>query len=316
MGQLWILWCHPTSVPRHRVVRAARFARHKCAHVTQSVARRSLADRLILTCIDAPFGRFLPAQHSIIHFTLPGNPGWFLMEIFAPLSFIRAFLTPITTTVSRTTGTTPLVPLSAVASLPAARLILAAAFLAHYSNRAVLDPLVRNPARARMAWYVILLGALFNVANGTLLGRWVAGGLLDDSTSQRIAEPARELGLQSGVTMKVLFAVGMAVWALGFAGNIYHDRILYAIKRDKMRQQKQIEKVKSTADGRQQTAEDSKQRYAIPRGGLYEYVSHPSYSTEWFEWTGGSQFPLILCTCANLDSNSLSRHAQVSSLRH
>lgn len=226
------------------------------------------------------------------------------MEIWAPLSLIRALLTPLTTHAA--SGNLPFwATLSSKwSTLPLARILLAVAFLVHYSNRAVLDPLVRNPSRAPMAWYVVLLGALFNLANGTLLGRWIAA-------SPTVHEPVRissarvsglvgrtsELGVQSGY--EALFWAGLTVWAIGFVGNMYHDEILYNIKRDKLRDRKQEQETPQTKTSDQPknspsssssssppSSNLSKHRYAIPHGGLFKLVSHPNYTTEWLEWTG------------------------------
>lgn len=77
------------------------------------------------------------------------------------------------------------------------------------------------------------------------------------------------------------------MWAVGFAGNVYHDEILLNIRR------------KAIAKGKAKELDDDKQtrqpHYAIPHGGLYSIVSFPNYLCEWVEWFGfalaASPFP-------------------------
>jgi 3-oxo-5-alpha-steroid 4-dehydrogenase 1 len=73
----------------------------------------------------------------------------------------------------------------------------------------------------------------------------------------------------AGAFSRPSFWLGIAMWALGFAGNILHDEILLQIRRN----------VKKKTD-------DGKEHYAIPYGYLYRYISYPNYFCEWFEWLG------------------------------
>ena len=56
--------------------------------------------------------------------------------------------------------------------------------------------------------------------------------------------------------------IGVSVMVLGFSGNVYHDVLLFNTKRR------------------------AKGGYAIPSGGLFDYVSFPNYFCEWIEWLG------------------------------
>ncbi|TIA91427.1 hypothetical protein E3P99_01077 [Wallemia hederae] len=56
--------------------------------------------------------------------------------------------------------------------------------------------------------------------------------------------------------------LGVSVMVIGFCGNVYHDFLLFSTKRR------------------------AKGGYAIPSGGLFDYVSYPNYLCEWIEWLG------------------------------
>jgi len=85
-----------------------------------------------------------------------------------------------------------------------------------------------------------------------------------------------------------VFWVGMGLAVGGFIGNVVHDEILFAIRRNAKA------KGKGKADSKN-TNEDTananatpklKEHYAIPHGGLYSIVSFPNYFCEWVEWFG------------------------------
>ncbi|GAA5878938.1 hypothetical protein JCM1840_000846 [Sporobolomyces johnsonii] len=224
--------------------------------------------------IDAPFGRFVNSS-----WTVNGSLGWLLMELVSPLSFLYFLSLPPSPSPSSFLVPSPTRILDTLRTLPRARTFLVALFLIHYCNRSIVST-VRNPSRARMNIAVPFSAALFNLANGCLIGMWIGGGAAGASGAV-----AQNLGLRNDGSAKVLFSAGAVLWLAGFLSNIYHDEVLYALKRSKMR----------SAAARPKTAGSPslKDRYAIPTAGLYRFVSHPSYTSEWFEWLG-----FLLCTLA------------------
>lgn len=220
---------------------------------------------------------------------MPGNISWLLMEIVSPLCLLHAAASPLSASSSSATLLhSPLLHsrqlLTALSSLPLARTVMLAAFVIHYANRAVVSTVRNWHGRARMAWYVPLLAAGFNVVNGTLMGRFLAGGSASASIS-RTTTSLGDWGLKDGWPSLGLFVVGMTLWAGGFITNILCDEVLVRLKKEKA--------AEAAARGGQRSS-NPKERYSIPAGGpfrLYDLVSHPSYFAEWIEWTGEAPAP-------------------------
>ncbi|GAA5847811.1 hypothetical protein JCM3766R1_003211 [Sporobolomyces carnicolor] len=191
------------------------------------------------------------------------------MEIVSPIAFLASLpLAQTPTFPSHASGYVAAIR-KAFAALPLARQILVAGFVVHYFNRSVVSTL-QNPSRARMNILVPVSAVVFNIMNGSTMGIYVA------------ASSSSATGLKSGNEYRALFIAGMAMWLVGFCSNIYHDRVLYALKRDK-KNRRDLAK-----DARANDRDDPKHRYSIPPRdkGLYRYVSHPSYLSEWLEWLG------------------------------
>ncbi|KAJ7291245.1 3-oxo-5-alpha-steroid 4-dehydrogenase-domain-containing protein [Mycena rebaudengoi] len=149
--------------------------------------------------IDAPFGRFSPAEHNI--FFVDGIKSWILMELVSPTCFIYALLNS---------------PLSGPRfSLGSPQSLLAGAYLIHYLNRSLISPL-RTPSRSKSHIMVPLAAVLFNTCNGSLMGSFL---------SSPSAPTAAAYTLPT-------FWIGLVLWAVGFVGNVVHDEVLLNIRRN------------------------------------------------------------------------------------
>ncbi|KAN0081286.1 3-oxo-5-alpha-steroid 4-dehydrogenase domain containing protein [Tylopilus felleus] len=203
--------------------------------------------------IDAPFGRFTPSTNSI--FLLDGILSWILMELVSPIAFVNALVnTPLATSPAD------------IAPLTPAMRILAALFLVHYANRALISPL-RTPSRSKAHVSVTLSGIGFNVVNGTLMGTY-------------LRSPTAAAFLTPDALARPAFWAGIALWAAGLAGNVLHDEVLLNIRRNA--------RAKGKARAKSPSPHKTQQRehYGIPHGYLYAYVSYPNYLCEWLEWIG------------------------------
>ncbi|EJT50041.1 3-oxo-5-alpha-steroid 4-dehydrogenase [Trichosporon asahii var. asahii CBS 2479] len=166
---------------------------------------------------------------------LPAGIAWAVMECVSPAVFFA--------TLKR------LVPLD---SLSWRTWILIGCYSVHYFHRALLSPLYLAPKRAPLHLVVVLAAFIFNGLNGSLL-------------AYQFAQLQPRTGL--------LYWAGIALWALGFYGNVYHDELLHDLRRPP--EQRRVSKSKAKP-----------QKYAVPHGGLFEYISFPNYFCEWLEWSG------------------------------
>jgi 3-oxo-5-alpha-steroid 4-dehydrogenase 1 len=114
---------------------------------------------------------------------------------------------------------------------------------------------------------VVSCAIAFNAPNGFLL----AAFLTSASTAAYLTT--------HGPSSSPRFWAGIALWAAGFAGNVYHDEILLNIRRKAIAKGKAKERLENGKPAPQP-------HYAIPHGGLYSVISFPNYFCEWLEWLG------------------------------
>lgn len=199
------------------------------------------------------------------------------MEIVSPLAFLASLplgQSPNFPSISSYLSTI----VSTFQSLPLARQILVTLFVIHYLNRSTISTLL-NPSRARMNISVPISAIFFNIMNGSTMGTYTGGGYPILSKNLN----SLQVGLREGMGPRILFSIGISLWLIGFISNIYHDQVLYDLKRDKL----------VRLESKKGSSLEPTERYSIPprSKGLYRYVSHPSYSSEWLEWFG-----YLLCT--------------------
>jgi 3-oxo-5-alpha-steroid 4-dehydrogenase 1 len=120
-------------------------------------------------------------------------------------------------------------------------------WLAHYIQRAFIYPFVQRKSRRRMPWGVVGMGFLFNLVNGYLNGRYL-------------------FEFSGGYPVEWLkdwrFLLGGGLFIAGYAVNRGADRELRALR------------------------EKDHREYAIPRKGLYRWISCPNYLGEMLLWIG------------------------------
>ena len=202
----------------------------------------------------APYGR-----HSRKGFgpRIGARLAWLLMEVPSPLLMTMYFLFG-----HRPHG--------------AVDIVFLALWLCHYLDRAFLYPLLLPATSRPMPVLVLASGALFNVVNTYLNGRWLF----------YLSEPRAPAWLASPQ-----FIFGALLFVFGFSAHVLADRELRRLRR---------------ASGGER---------ALPRGGLFRFVSCPNYLGEIVEWTGFA----VMCwnlpaasfavwTAANLIPRALSHH--------
>jgi hypothetical protein len=190
--------------------------------------------------------------------TLPARLAWVLMELPSPALMVIMFWVG-----NRRSDVV------AVAFL--------CLWLGHYLYRTFIFAFLLPASSRPMPAVVVASGALFNVVNGGMNGRWLF------SLSQM--RPAEWLA-------SAPFIVGTALFITGFCIHVLADRELRRVRRE------------------------SAGRYGIPQGRLFRLVSCPNYMGELIEWSGWALATMswpglvfVLWSAANLVPRAIKHHA-------
>ncbi|MHA2283983.1 MAG: DUF1295 domain-containing protein [Promethearchaeota archaeon] len=148
-------------------------------------------------------------------------------------------------------------------------------WMVHYGQRTFIFPLLLR-GKELMPLSIISFGFIFNGLNTYLQARWIYT-LSDPYPDNWILSP--------------FFIVGLSIFTVGIIINLHSDRIIRNLR----------------APGESE--------YKIPYGGMFKWVSSPSYLGEVTEWAGWSiltfSFPGLLFvawTIANLAPRARSHH--------
>jgi protein-S-isoprenylcysteine O-methyltransferase Ste14 len=180
----------------------------------------------ILFFVAAPYGRYARQGWGP---QLPSWLGWLLMESVSAIVMLVMFL------IGDAPKTVTLV-------------IFWMMWEAHYIHRAFIYPFWLRDKWKPMPVVVSLMGAVFNLGNAYLNGRY-----LFDLSGHRY---------NADWLIKPQFILGAILFITGFIINRNADHILHGLR------------AKGEMD------------YRIPNGGLYRYISCPNYFGEIVEWFG------------------------------
>jgi 3-oxo-5-alpha-steroid 4-dehydrogenase 1 len=208
---------------------------------------------VVLSFVSAPYGRHARRGWGR---PLPFALGWVLMEAPAPLGFVLWYA------LGERKGD-PVI------------LFFLGLWLLHYLQRAFLYPALRRGRASPMPLAVVAMGAVFNLANSYLNGRYLF--------TFGPAYPEAWL-------LDPRFLAGVLLFLMGLVVNLHADSVLLRLRRE---------------EG----------GYQIPRGGLYRFVSCPNYLGELIEWVGWALatwsvpgLAFAVWTAANLGPRALSHH--------
>ena len=163
-------------------------------------------------------------------------------------------------------------------------MIFLGVWLLHYGNRGFVFPLLMRVAKGAKGTFgllVVLAGWLVTTLHGYLNAVFISH-LSDHLTTDWLTDPR--------------FLIGMAIYLFGYIMNIHSDAII-----------RNLRSKEEVANG--------ERVYRIPRGGLFRYVTNPSYFTELLSFTGfaiatsspGALFVLVVST-ANLVPRAFQIH--------
>lgn len=163
-------------------------------------------------------------------------------------------------------------------------LIFLGVWLVHYGNRGFIFPLlmrVASGAKGTFGLLVVVAGWLVTTLHGYLNAVFISH-LSTHLDAQWLTDPR--------------FIIGMAIYLFGFVMNVHSDAI--------------IRNLRSKAE-----VASGERVYRIPRGGLFRYVTNPSYFTELVSfagfaiatWSPGALF-VLLVSAANLVPRAFQVH--------
>jgi 3-oxo-5-alpha-steroid 4-dehydrogenase 1 len=209
---------------------------------------------VVLFFVTAPYGRFTRGGWGP---RISARWGWILMETPVLVTFLVLY------------------GLSDRKSDPVS-LVFVALFMAHYLHRALIYPFRVHSSRPSITVSVILIGAIFNVGNGYLNGRYLFS-LGPELQSSWLSDPR--------------FVLGALLFCGGYLLNQHADHVLIELR----------------ADG--------ERGYKIPSGGAYRLVSCPNYLGEMLEWAGWAlacwnlgALAFFVWTVANLAPRAIKTH--------
>ncbi len=137
-------------------------------------------------------------------------------------------------------------------------MIFCAVWLVHYANRGFIFPSLMRVPRGKAASFgllVVVSGWMVTTLHGYLNGAYFSE--FGDYPESWLHDPR--------------FQIGIVIYFCGLALNVHSDAIVRNLRT------------------REEVAAGIK-RYRIPRGGLFRWVSSPSYFAELMAWTGFALF--------------------------
>ncbi len=163
-------------------------------------------------------------------------------------------------------------------------LIFLGIWLVHYGNRGFIFPLLMRVAKGTQGTFsiiVVVSGWLVTTLHGYLNAVFIAH-LSTHMTVDWLSDPR--------------FIIGLAIYACGFLLNIQSDAIIRNLRS-------------------KEEVESGEKVYRIPEGGLFRYVTNPSYFSELISFTGfaiatwslGAVF-VLLVSAANLIPRAFQVH--------
>lgn len=163
-------------------------------------------------------------------------------------------------------------------------LVLAAVWCVHYANRGFFFPLsIRSPKGARASFSIVVMavGWVVTSMHGYLNGAYFST-YGDHYATAWLADPR--------------FLAGLAIYAVSLALNIHSDAIIR-----NLRTREEVER--------------GDKAYRVPSGGLFRWVTSPSYLTELSAWAGFAVMTwslagvfILAVSAANLVPRALSTH--------
>ncbi|KAJ5787199.1 hypothetical protein N7457_002189 [Penicillium paradoxum] len=205
-------------------------------------------------------------------FNIPGRIAWSAMEIVGPINLIYSLVTP-----------SPHAP--SIADLPTPNILVASLYCIHYLNRAIISPFFSAPSMSPIHACIMSFAMVFNWFNSACLAGWLRGYTVPKIPT--FITPSSGNPFRSSV-VEFLPTVGIVLFTIGMAGNIYSETSLFRLRREEA--ERRTSKKKDGDSTSSETGDKSNKFHKVyvipPARGVFRYILYPHYVFEWLEWTG------------------------------
>lgn len=182
-------------------------------------------------------------------------------------------------------------PMVNIASLPLSNKLAASLYFIHYANRAIISPWFAAPSMSPIHALVAGFAMLFNWFNSSCLAAWLVGyhipvtqGLKTDGAAAGPSTGTLHGHSTPPLSVRILPVIGLGLFTIGMAGNIYSERALFRLRREEADKRSASAKQKDNSKGEKNKYHKV---YVIPpRRGVFRFILYPHYVFEWLEWLG------------------------------
>lgn len=174
-------------------------------------------------------------------------------------------------------------------SLPFWHKLVAALYVLHYLNRAIITPLFLAPSMSPIHLSIMLSAASFNYFNSSCIGGWLLGyGTPILGSTSPTAYPPSVL-TEYLPSASYLPYIGIVIFAIGMYGNIRAEGTLFRLRREEA--DRRATATAKDSQQKQGSENNKKNRYdkvyvLPPATGYFRSMLFPHYVSEWFEWLG------------------------------
>ncbi|KAJ5502235.1 hypothetical protein N7463_005109 [Penicillium fimorum] len=238
-------------------------------------------------------------------FNIPGHIAWSAMELVGPINLIYSMVTP-----------SPYAP--SFSDLPMSNILVVALYCTHYFNRAIISPFFSAPSMSPIHIAIMSFAMLFNWFNSACLAGWLRGYSVPTIPSFYTASSSGGLPPRSGV-VDLLPTVGVILFAIGMAGNIYSETTLFRLRREEAEKRASKKTDDPTLTGGEARGSHNKfhKVYVIPpTSGVFRYILYPHYIFEWLEWTGFALFGTAIAPLSALPASATASSVAITPPLH
>lgn len=200
-----------------------------------------------------------------------------------------------------------------VVDLPIINKLVAALYLTHYTNRAIVSPFFVAPSMSPIHLFVVASAVTFNWFNSSCIAGWVLGYPAPVEGYTTVGSSTSK----ASILPTVLPYIGTILFALGMFINIRAERTLFRFRREEAEKRSSSSSPKEKSPYTATSGGSSKYSkvYVIPPPtGLFRTILYPHYVGEWLEWIGFALVGAALYPSLSFSPSYTSSYSALSSM--